>query len=289
MRPFVDKPPEPFLSNIWGDFPVVEQTWRMPEPLRSATLNYLAGLGQNKAFPKAITDPGQGGKFDKDGRVLLFPGNTFICHIDQTSRFYHALGAIQDELKSSPLADHYTFLPKPSFHMTVFCGVCGSPLGEDGWPEGIAATASLQEITGTYAKRLSNWAGPTDFDVIAAGMSSPGIVAVKPATGSDQRNLSDARQKLEEITGIYRPDIATYEFHVSLGYLRRWFARGDADAAIAVAETLFSRHLMGLSAQCLGPIEFCMFDTMHQFEPVQLLAEPQRRCAGTHVSASSIP
>ena len=110
---------------------------------REDTLRYLSGQKADLEYPKGITMPGQGGKFDPSGNVMHHPGNTFVCHVDQKSDFFVSLCTLQDGLKKSPLAGNYTFLPQNSFHMTIFCGISGSPLGVDGWPREISSSANL--------------------------------------------------------------------------------------------------------------------------------------------------
>lgn len=241
---------------------------RMPEPARSEIVRYLTGTDSGGHLPKAITPPRQGGKFDEDGNVQPFPGNTFICHIDQPSKFYDALCAYQDGLKETMIADHYTFLPKPSFHMTVFCGVSGDPLGEDGWPEGMERTSSLGDITKTFSERFARQDNLTGTDVTASGISKPGTVTMQAASPAGQSKLSKTRHRLQELTGLYRSDIDTYEFHISLGYLKRWFDQATAEEAYKTAERLFAHYLRDCGVHTFGSVELCTFETMHHFEPV---------------------
>ena len=242
-----------------------------PQTRRAQALAYLSGKTLQSPHPKAITAAGQGGKFDPQGNVLNYPGNTFICHIDPGSDFYQGLSAVQDGLKAASLAESYIFLPKPSFHMTIFCGVSGSPLGNDGWPNGFASSVGLEEMTATYSDRLADWATENIVSVVADGMSMPGTVRMVPATSSDEQSLLQIRHRLQSLTGLFRDDIETYEFHVSLGYLRSWYSEREALEAMSVADDLFDRHLKTLGPQPLGPIEFCTFETMLSYTPVQFL------------------
>ena len=240
---------------------------------REDILRYLSGQSVRSNFPKAITPAGQGGKFDLAGNVLRHPGNTFLCHIDQTSEFYRALCALQDDIKASPLSENYVFLPKPSFHMTIFCGVSGLPLGDDGWPQDIPNSANLDYISREFAAKLSAWKVRNKFNVRAIGMSMPGTVRMVPATAQDASNLRNIRHQLQELTGLYRDDIDSYEFHISLGYLLRWYNDKTAAAAMNSADELFQLHMAPFSDLELGPIEFCTFQTMHHFEVFQMLGK----------------
>lgn len=233
----------PHETSTSGSQRVSRKELRMPEPTRSKTIQYLTGADNDERFPKAITDPGHGGKFDKEGNVLPFLGNTFICHIDQTSQFYQALCAYQDGLRNSLFAKYYTFLPKPSFHMTIFCGVSGVPLGEDGWPEGMERASSLDDITSIFSERFASQSNTSGFGMVASGISLPGTVTMQAASDADQSKLTAARHRLQKLTGLYRSDIDTYEFHISLGYLKRWFDQTTVEEAYGISEQLFATHL----------------------------------------------
>ena len=155
-----------------------------------------------------------GGKFTPEGQVLPFPGNTFLCHIDQKSEFFSALSAVQDELRRHPFSGHFTFLPKPTFHMTIFCGVSGSPLGYDGWPKDIPSNASLNQITDAFDEMLTENTLKKSFNILPDNLFSPTSVSMRGATNEDEINLRKIRAELEKITGLYRKDVDSYEFHV---------------------------------------------------------------------------
>ena len=104
-----------------------------------------------------------------------------------------------------------------------------------------------------------------------SGMSMPGTVRMIPATDIDARILREARHQLQDLTGLYRNDIDTYEFHISLGYLKQWYNDDEAAAAIAEADSLFYSHLSAYRDLEFGPIEFCKFQNMHYFEIIRVL------------------
>ena len=239
---------------------------------REETLRYLTGQKGDLDYPKGISMPGQGGKFDPSGNVMHHPGNSFICHVDQKSDFFVSLCALQDELQKSPLAKNYTFLPQNSFHMTIFCGISGSPLGVDGWPKGISSSANLDQITQKFDTQLSS--SYKLFNKVCmqpSGMSLPCTVRMVPATDKDARILREVRYELQDLTGLYRTDIDTYDFHITLGYLKEWYCHTDATAAMLDADRYFGGHLQAYKNVELGPIEFCIFQNMHHFKILRIL------------------
>ena len=91
-------------------------------------LNLLAGsvhssipVPQHKKYPKGIPH-----KFDPDGNVQPFPGNTIICHLSPSSEIYASVQVLYQKLKEHPLSHLYTMLPPSSWHMTVFEGALTS-------------------------------------------------------------------------------------------------------------------------------------------------------------------
>lgn len=82
---------------------------------------FATGRLSGQMLPDGISLPARGGKFATDGSVQVWPGNTFVCHV-QTGASLDALRALQEEVKLSRFARLFAFLPPSSFHMTVFQG-----------------------------------------------------------------------------------------------------------------------------------------------------------------------
>ena len=231
----------------------------------------LTGEGSDLDYPPAITLPGDGGKFNLEGEVLPYPGNTFICHIDPDSAFYQSLVNLQDAIRALPHADCMAFLPQPSFHMTVFCGVSGQPLGADGWPQGLEPNATLESISNRWCERLDRDGESSRFSVTPSHMRSPYSIHMQAASDADAAALLEARQRLECLTGLVRGDLDSYQFHITLGYLVRWVSITEAQVLVDRTNQLFDEYLADQEPIELGPIEFCKFDHMHRFTPLRVL------------------
>ena len=54
-------------------------------PLRPDPVEFLTGRHSGTDRPGGVSMPGDGGKFTPDGHALIWPGNTFICHINRKS------------------------------------------------------------------------------------------------------------------------------------------------------------------------------------------------------------
>lgn len=84
-------------------------------------------LAKASPFP-----PDVGSKFDADGRVRPFAGNTVVCHLPQQGEHADAFEAMLDiyrEAPSHPFMRKVALLPPSSYHMTVMGGANDTPRG----------------------------------------------------------------------------------------------------------------------------------------------------------------
>lgn len=248
-----------------------------------ATIAYLTGTTVAAPHPISITAPDSGGKFTPDGHVLPFPGNTFLCHIDQNSRAFVALCKMQDALMQGAHAQFFTFLPKSSFHMTVFCGVSGVSLRSDGWPEGFPQDTSLDAFNSAFLDRLGDTRFPEKMRVSANYLYGGYSIRANAADPSQERVLRGLRNHLRDKTGLFRPDHDSYEFHITLAYPTTWMDEQEARELVEISNCIFAAHRDELEEIELGPVEFCVMDDMHEFRPIALLKpnglEQQAPCA----------
>lgn len=232
---------------------------------------HLTGEGLSRPFPPAITSADQGGKFLPNGMAIPFPGNTFLCHIDPRTDEHGAIGWLQDQMRDGPFGKYFTFLPPTSFHMTVFSSICGIPLGRDGWPEGIPEDTSLSEITRIFDDRITHGSCFQHCNIKPVGMFAGYSLTVAGVTSRDQSALKEARQLLQELTGIRRTDFETYRFHITLCYLKKWMPIDVAKAHLEFMENLFLTFKQRIKQIDLGRIEYCTFEDMEHFKLMKLI------------------
>ncbi len=229
-------------------------------PTETDPIAYLSGTTEKMPLPFAI-----GRKFDENGRALKTPGNTFLCHVPQDSEAHSALIKVQDALRTGPHADSFTFLPPASFHMTIFEGVIDYARQAERWPKHIAPQASVQTTTDDFRKRIEGLSVEPHFRVQGTRLFGCFSLRVTGADASEEQRLRGTRDVFRKTTQILRPDHESYEFHITIGYLLRWLSPQAAVEVQALADQLFSEHLLGVVLS-LGPVEFCQFETMHRFD-----------------------
>ncbi|MBD8891719.1 DUF1868 domain-containing protein [Roseibium litorale] len=244
-----------------------------PETLHNRAMEALTGGGAETGQPSSITGPGGGGKFTPEGAVLPWPGNTFIFHIDKASPAYSALCQVQDALMAQPLASHFTYLPQPSFHMTVFSGVGGEPLDPDDWPEGVEKGLPLAEVTRIFIERLAGFSAPAGLRISLPHLHAGYSMMVRPEGAEAEERLRRLRAQLRELTGLSRADHDGYRFHVTLAYRLRFMTKEQAEEVIRKCAEILAPHREALSDIRLGPVEFCQFEDMHAFKPKALITD----------------
>ncbi len=222
---------------------------------------YATGRLSRHVLPNGISLPAAGGKFATDGSVQVWPGNTFVCHV-QSGASLDALRALQEEVKLSRFARLFTFLPPSSFHMTVFQGRSpGSAADYD--------LAQRDRHSETLLDATRGLAFAADRTVRMVDLFCAHSLTVRGLDGETETALRQARRDLRERTGIQSDDFETYMFHITLGYLLDWVTETTARALAEFSHDLQSRHALGLAKIDLGPVAFCNFDTMHHFHPLR--------------------
>ena len=210
-----------------------------------------------------------GHKFEPDGRVLPFPGNTVICHLSPDSALHHALLTLYDELKSREFASLYVLLPPTSWHMTVFEGVSDQIRKHSSWPGDLSLDAPLNSCTALVEQKLADFdlRSEPPFRMAVDGFEplEDGIaLKVVPATPAEESRLRHLRDRLSKVLQIRHPGHDTYSFHVSLSYmLRRLDQRPEDYEKIWAFLQEYRSKLPDVFE--LGAPEFCIFDDMFAF------------------------
>jgi hypothetical protein len=245
---------------------------------RKGKKKYLMATTGNKASSVPVDarsqyPDGVPGKFDPDGNVQPFPGNTTVCHLSPTSELFGNLLELYKKLKSCRLASKFTLLPPSSWHMTVFEGVCDQVRQPAFWPDNLPLDIPLEECTSIFEKKLSSFAlecqppylmSVTGFDPLEIGIG----VHLEPRTTEESARLRNLRDRLSEHLHIRHPSHNTYGLHFSLAYLLRHLSDGET----AELRALLNDHFKTMPVEFeLGAPEFCRFKDMFAFERIMYL------------------
>lgn len=220
-----------------------------------------------KKYPSGVPD-----KFDLDGNVQRFPGNTIICSLREDTQnnteLYTSLLLLQDKIKKSPLAHMFALLPPSSYHMTVFEGVTDKHRKLGYWPSDLSLDDPLENCTAHFTAKLQSFNLSNDlpyrlsivgFKPLGSGIS----LHIEPHTDSNQ--LRGLRDRLADLLNYRHPSHVTYRFHLSLAYNLRWLT----DSQKVEMMNLLMDHFQGMPKEFeLGAPEFCSFENMFAFEPI---------------------
>ncbi|MGF1755404.1 DUF1868 domain-containing protein [Vibrio makurazakiensis] len=216
--------------------------------------------------------PSVGVKFHEDGSVRTFPGNTFICHLDQSLPLIDELRWAQDQLKSMNCGNKFSFLPISSMHMTVFEGVCDQVREAHKWTSKLGLDASLSATTDLFATEASQVGARGGFDMMFDYVYNCPIggtaIRIKPENEQSVQALKQCREALKLATGISVPDFDDYHFHITLSYRVIELEEQDKIEIEQTTQRISERIAQSFGKLTHGPVEFCTFQDMFKFTPV---------------------
>ncbi|KLN63904.1 MULTISPECIES: DUF1868 domain-containing protein [Vibrio] len=220
--------------------------------------------------------PAVGIKFNQDGTVRQFPGNTFICHVDQSSELIILLEWAQNELKQMQCGAKFSFLPISSMHMTVFEGICDQVRSPEKWTTKLPLDTPLAHATDLFATEVSQIGAHSgfemEFDYVYNCPTGGTSIRLKPATESSRLALVNCRERLRTSTGINMPEFDSYHFHITLSYRILELDEGEKQELQQTSERIEERFKQAFGRLRHGAVEFCRFDNMFKFETLLILS-----------------
>lgn len=240
-------------------------------PKRPDAFDLLTGRLSDRPHPGGVSLPGEGGKFATDGTVQVWPGNTFICHIDPVSQAWRAIREVQEKVKCSPFQRFFTFTPPSSFHMTVFQGLSHGE--RDSRPEGVPPEASRDATSSILLDRTKGLELPAGFQVKVLDLYALHSLTVTGSNSGQEDLLRKTREILRVATGISPRRFSEYVFHITLGYPITFVSDALAREILDYSQSISLGLTEEIGPIALKQVEFCNFDTMHHFEPLVRLGK----------------
>lgn len=238
--------------------------------------------GPSGGTPRQEFPIGVPSKFDRDGNVQHFPGNTILCHLSPSSSLYASLLVLHKKLERSPFSGLITLLPPLSWHMTVFEGVCDQVRRPGFWPSDLAPDAALAECDAHFERKLrplelSDGGGggvsppPYRVQVVGVDPLEVGIgLTLQPVNEDEEAGIRGLRDRLSDLLMIRHPQHAEYGLHLSMAYLLRHLTADQERELRALVESHFEELPVEFE---LGAPEFCRFKDMFAFERVMYLSD----------------
>lgn len=163
-----------------------------------------------------------GSRYNTDGEFLPEPGNTVVCHLVEGSKTESAIIGTRQRFLDMPEASQLAFTPVSSLHMTVFQGIIEYRRAFPYWPEDMPFDTPIDTMTEYYRDRLGDFPALPGFNMQVTGLKPTGLVLMG-ATAEDDRTIALWRDTFAESFGYRHPDHNTYQFHITLAYVTRWF------------------------------------------------------------------
>ena len=218
-------------------------------------------------------------KFNRDGTLREFAGNTVICSLLPQCDFRDETAALGDALRASSFAQKLGILPSESYHMTIFPGANDQNRKVYGWPKDVPLDAQIANCSRTIEARARRFRMeavlPFRVQVDVTKTLGPQRVSslrMVPQNASEDAKLRKLRDQLADSVFLFRtPDHDSYQFHISLAYQLSPLTAAEARAHHAILQRHVPRIVKSTPVLELGDPQFCTFENMYRFEPRALL------------------
>lgn len=244
------------------------------------TAGALAAAAPVLASAPAAVPHDVGRKFNADGTVRPFGGNTFIGHIAQQGAGYKVFDALLTMYREAPahaFARKLALTPPSSYHVTVFGGLNDEDQGRPRWPRALPPGLSLGAVTQRWLRELQSRPGidarPFEFafgqpDTMVDGAPH---LPLHPANDATAQRLAALRDELSALTGIRDKDHARYAYHMTFGYLFQLLSSGEAQALQAATADWVDRIAARAGTLSIPAVQFCSLRDMYAFRVLHAL------------------
>jgi hypothetical protein len=159
-------------------------------------------------------------KFDTNGDVLQFEGNTIISLLDHNTEVFRKAVLIRNDLEKMKISKCVTFLPDESLHMTVIEGVCDKVREKNYWTSLFPLDVKLTEIDKEFENKFVKISPfPKVLMSFYSFLVEGGIcISLKPSSEEDKNKIEKWRDEVSDVLGLKFPNHNNYGFHISLAY-----------------------------------------------------------------------
>ena len=205
-------------------------------------------------------------KFLPNGDPLLFPGNTFLCHLPK-GEFWRFARYVQTQTDITSFAHKFALLPPSSFHMTVYEGICDQVRRQDNWVEGLPLDAPLYQITEYFSSRVSKLpkANSIRMKVVKCTLKGGIMFHVVPFDEETKTYLKNFRNCMQNEMKMKNLNADKYEFHISLAYNLITLTSEEKEELQVILDRINKMIQERDFMIEFGAVEFCYFNDMFHF------------------------
>lgn len=213
-----------------------------------------------------------GKKFDKDGNVLHYPGNTVVADIVPGCSAYDVMSHLRQMVIDAGFADTLCLLPEDSYHMTVIRGLNDLIRKDTHWPAALPKDTPMEQVDDYISAAIARVGlpGPARMKFYKT-LPQEGciLIQVVPADEAQEKILRDFRDRAATEIGLFLPQHDTYKFHISLGYRRILPEGEDAKRFDALVEKM-DEYIANQPVFETEPPYMAYYSDMMEFSPVRL-------------------
>ena len=208
-----------------------------------------------------------GRKFNEDGSVRFWPGNTMICLLDHDSLVFQRIKEIRDDFGRHKIGECITLLPDESLHMTAIEGVVDGNRSPERWTTLLPCDTPLEKVDDLFQEKWKDIPplGRVEMVFHHIRVGTGLCVALRAKSEDDERRIRTWREIVSEKMGLRFPSFETYEFHISLAY----GFRTPSDEAMENLEEMVKKYDEKFSLEKFGFIvpepSMTYFDNMFFF------------------------
>ena len=209
-----------------------------------------------------------GTKFNADGTVRRFPGNTIISMVNHEKDVFTHFLHVRELFMASPAAPCVTLLPLDSIHMTVIEGVCDQVRRPGYWTSLLPLDCPLSATDALFEARFAELAPLGEVTLRMSHVVCTGAILLRmePVTPADEARLRAYRDAASAALGLRFPNHDSYHFHITLGYFTKEPTPEQEQALMefcAQADRYIAEHDIRMRAE--EPL-LTFFDSMFRFE-----------------------
>ena len=208
-----------------------------------------------------------GRKFNEDGSVRFWPGNTMICLLDHDSLVFQRIKEIRDDFGRNKIGECIALLPDESLHMTAIEGVVDGNRSPERWTTLLPCDTPLEKVDDLFQEKWKDIPplGRVEMVFHHIRVGTGLCVALRAKSEDDERRIRAWREIVSEKMGLRFPSFETYEFHISLAY----GFRTPSDEAMENLEEMVKKYDEKFSLEKFGFIvpepSMTYFDNMFFF------------------------
>ena len=164
-----------------------------------------------------------GKKFYEDGTIKHYPGCTVVADVTPECPAYEVMLGLRQILIDAGFEKDMILLPTDSYHMTVIRGLNDYVREDAFWPEKLPKDTPMTKVDDYVSAAVASVPALGKIRMkFKNTFATDGCLMIRlvPEDDAQEKILRDYRDQVATAIGLFLPRHATYNFHISLAYVR---------------------------------------------------------------------